>query len=136
MQREPNAVICSAEAAGGSCADSTCTDIHFGKDLQRADGKYLFLSVIGVLTIDPDGSLIEYLTQLLPSGKGKSSEPARLERLVVKAKEVLGLGVSSSQVGTGTVKSRKAKHPTTYDMSVAQRIVTAVCSIIQDDDID
>jgi hypothetical protein len=127
MQREPNAVICSAEAAGGSCADSTCTDIHFGKDLQR---------VIGVLTIDPDGSLIEYLSQLLPKGKGESADPARLERLVVKAKEVLGLGVSSSQVGGGTSRSKKAKHPTTYDMSVAQRIVTAVCSIIQDDDID
>jgi hypothetical protein len=137
MQRDPNAVICSAEAAGGSCADSTCADIHFDKDLQRPDGKYPFFLLIGVLTIGPDGSLIEYLSRVISSkhGAGKAVDPAHLERLVTKAKGVLGLNDSIAQKSRhDTTKSKKKAARTTYDMSVAQEIVTTVCSMIQDDD--
>lgn len=139
MQREPNAVICGAEAAGGSCADPSCTDIHFGKDLQRPDGKYSFPCFTGVLTIGLDGSLVEYLSNILSSDKAETANTARLQELVMKAKEVLGLvnPSLSNHTGTETAKSKKvAKLPTTYDMSVAQRIVVAVCDMTQDDDLD
>lgn len=39
MQVEPNAVICEAEAAGGSCADPICSDLHLSRDLDRPHGE-------------------------------------------------------------------------------------------------
>ena len=39
MQMDPSAVICGAESAGGSCADSACSDIHLSRDLDRPHGE-------------------------------------------------------------------------------------------------
>lgn len=49
--RKPGMVMCAAEAAGGTCADRSCSNLHLVQDLGRPDGESPLSMLSGVLTI-------------------------------------------------------------------------------------
>ncbi|WVF66224.1 hypothetical protein IAT40_000964 [Kwoniella sp. CBS 6097] len=79
LQREPGLKVCTAEAAGGKCADRTCKDLHLSK---------------GVIPIEDD--LVEYILRVTSSLEDDRRSTETIKMALAKAREDLASGSTKS----------------------------------------
>ena len=130
LEREPNAMMCEAEAGGGKCADPSCQYVHLDKGLEPSCGCCLSAFWVSDKAAEDrsDEDLVDYVLQVSPNALDRPTAMIALET-AGKELDLPTMTASPTKGKKGKKKALSGRTWTVTDESLVA-LMRRVCHII------